>query len=139
MQSAVKHLLLGTLCLFSLCALVGCGSMCMSTQDCEFHAFGGLRDRQDRVNGRVASLFDPAIASPGYVPEEAPLPPLEPDELGDPGGEKPGEDPLGKEEEEPWEKELRKELDEMKLPSDELGAGSRGGGEVDPGGLSEEI
>lgn len=54
--------------------LVGCASMCDSTYDCHYHAFGGMRERQDRVNGRVASLFDPAPALPPIASTDAPLP-----------------------------------------------------------------
>ena len=54
--------------------LVGCASMCDSTFDCHYHAFGGMRDRQDRVNGRVGSLFDPAPALPPIASVDAPLP-----------------------------------------------------------------
>lgn len=55
----------------------GCGSMCITTQDANFHAYGGVRDRQDLVNGRVASLLDPAAALPGVPVIEEPLPPEE--------------------------------------------------------------
>lgn len=51
-------LAIATLFVFS----AGCASMCDSSLDCDFHAFGGMRDRHDRVNGRVASLFEPAAA-----------------------------------------------------------------------------
>lgn len=54
--------------------LVGCASMCDSTYDCHYHAFGGMRERQDRVNGRVASLFDPAPALPSIASADTPLP-----------------------------------------------------------------
>lgn len=138
MQSAIKHLVLGTLFLFNLFAVVGCGSMCASTPDCEFHAYGGLRDRQDRVNGRVASLFDPAIASPGYVPEEAPLPPAEPEQTDDRDEEATGDDDADTEKE-PWEKELQKELDEMKLPTDEIPDAKGDGSGSDSGDSFEEI
>ncbi len=42
--------------------------MCDSSYDCDFHAFGGLRDRQDRAHRRVSSIFDPATASASIVP-----------------------------------------------------------------------
>ena len=51
------------------CALfTGCASMCDSSFDCDFHAFGGIRDRIDRRHGRVGSVFDPASAQPAVVP-----------------------------------------------------------------------
>ena len=46
----------------------GCASMCDSSYDCDFHAFGGMRERMDRKNGRVSSIFDPAAARPSVVP-----------------------------------------------------------------------
>ncbi len=52
----------------------GCASMCDSSHDCDFHAFGGMRDRHDRVNGRVGSIFDPASAQPSIVPPQEELP-----------------------------------------------------------------
>jgi len=55
-------------------SLAGCASMCDSSLDCDFHAFGGMRDRQDRVHGRVASLFDPAAALASTVPPMEGLP-----------------------------------------------------------------
>lgn len=59
--------------LLILCS--GCASMCDSSFDCDFHAFGGLRDRVDRTHGRVGSIFDPAEAlaapvSPMPVPAQ---------------------------------------------------------------------
>lgn len=139
MQSPIKPRVLGTLLLFSLFAVVGCGSMCVSAPDCEFHAFGGLRDRQDRVNGRVASLFDPAIASPGYIPEEAPLPPEDPDEVDDSSDDSAEEeDPNA--EEEPWQKDLREELDKLKFPDEVPDAKGGGSGSRDlDSDFSEEI
>ena len=55
--------------------LSGCASMCDDSHDCDFHAYGGMRDRQDRVCGRVASVFDPAAANPSTAPVLEPLPP----------------------------------------------------------------
>ena len=55
--------------------VTGCATMCDDSHDCDFHAYGGMRDRQDRVHGRVASLFDPAAATPSLVPLMEPLPP----------------------------------------------------------------
>lgn len=54
----------------------GCASMCDSSYDCDFHAFGGMRDRIDRKNGRVGSVFDPAAALPGERPTGTLLPPM---------------------------------------------------------------
>ena len=51
----------------------GCASMCDSQFDNDFHAFGGMRDRHDRTNGRVGSIFDPASAQPSIVPPLQPL------------------------------------------------------------------
>ena len=49
----------------------GCASMCDSSFDCDYHAFGGMRDRIDRKDGRVGSIFDPASALPSVVtPQE---------------------------------------------------------------------
>jgi len=52
----------------------GCASMCDSSFDCDYHAFGGMRDRHDRSNGRVGSIFDPAAAQPSIVPPQESLP-----------------------------------------------------------------
>ena len=54
----------------------GCGAVCKNT-DCNFHAYGGIRDRIDRVHGRVGSAFDPAesLAAPARPIDD--LPPLE--------------------------------------------------------------
>lgn len=71
MHSAIRYLILASLLLVAS----GCGSMCVSTQDANFHAYGGVRNRQDLVNGRVASLYDPAAALPGDPVVEKPLPP----------------------------------------------------------------
>lgn len=141
MQPATRLLTASTLFLLSLFS-VGCGSMCVSTPDCEFHAYGGLRDRQDRVNGRVASLFDPAAASPGYVPAEEPLPPAETDgtDSSDDDDDDGGFDDDTKE---PWEQDLQKELDKMNLPSDdslEPGGSADGDDSADDGSAGfEEI
>jgi len=42
--------------------LLGCWgcSMCASPYDCQYAAYGGLRERTDMVHGRVGSVFDPA-------------------------------------------------------------------------------
>lgn len=56
---------------------LGCASVCDSSLDCDFHAFGGVRDRHDRVNGRVESIFDPAPALAAVAPVEKPLPPAD--------------------------------------------------------------
>lgn len=53
---------------------VGCASLCDSSLDCEYHAFGGMRDRRDRVNGRVGSLFDPTASRAADVTVLEPLP-----------------------------------------------------------------
>ena len=42
-------------------ASIGC-AMCQGPFDDHFSAYGGLRDRQDRVHGRVGSRFDPAAS-----------------------------------------------------------------------------
>lgn len=55
-------------------SMTGCASMCDSSLDCDYHAFGGMRDRQDRAHGRVASLFDPAAALESVVPPVNGLP-----------------------------------------------------------------
>ena len=73
MQFATRLLILASL----LFMASGCGSMCVSTQDANFHAYGGVRNRSDLVNGRVASLFDAASALPGVPVVEEPLPPDE--------------------------------------------------------------
>lgn len=65
------------LTILTICGLLtfvsGCASMCDSSFDCDFHAFGGMRDRIDRKNGRVGSIFDPASAQPSVVPAVDPL------------------------------------------------------------------
>jgi hypothetical protein len=43
----------------SLLSTVGC-AICASPHDCKYAAYGGLRERTDHVNGRVASVIDPA-------------------------------------------------------------------------------
>lgn len=73
MKSAIHVFLLASFLLIS----TGCGSMCVSNQDANFHAYGGVRDRQDLIHGRVASLFDPAAALPSVPVDEKPLPPEE--------------------------------------------------------------
>ena len=55
----------------------GCASMCDSRLDCDYHAYGGLRERQDRVNGRVDSIFDPAPSTLAATTESS-VPELEP-------------------------------------------------------------
>lgn len=67
--------LLSLLGLFTLAT--GCASMCDSRFDCDYHAFGGMRDRHDRTNGRVGSILDPASALPSIVPPQEPLPYVE--------------------------------------------------------------
>lgn len=55
---------------------MGC-AMCESSLDNDFHAYGGMRDRIDRVHGRVGSIFDPASAQPSAPYEEPALPPID--------------------------------------------------------------
>lgn len=93
-------------------SIVGCGSMCNTTPDCEFHAYGGMRDRHDRVNGRVGSLFAPAAADPSIVPPEEFLPPLDVDSPDDPDDVPPGSDD-GSVEESELGKKLIDELDKL--------------------------
>ena len=117
MQVAIKILFVTLLCLMNF----GCGSMCQSTYDCDFHAFGGMRDRQDRVNGRVGSILEPAAALPGQVPEEVPLPPEErlnsDDEVGSGVDSSDSED--GSLNESEFRNRLLDELDKLEeLPSD---------------------
>ena len=69
---------------------LGCASMCDSSMDCQYNAYGGVRDRVDRVNGRVASRFDPATSLEPVLVTEEPLP-LAPD-ISDTGDGKPSED-----------------------------------------------
>lgn len=57
-------------------ASAGCASMCDGSLDCDYHAFGGVRDRFDRVSGRVGSVFAPAAAMAPPVYREEPLPEL---------------------------------------------------------------
>ncbi len=52
-------------CLLSWCGcltlLMCCGfAMCANSHDCDYAAYGGLRQRTDMVHGRVGSVFDPA-------------------------------------------------------------------------------
>ena len=56
---------LSIIVLFAGC--LGC-AMCDGSLDCNYHAYGGMRDRIDRVEGRVASLFDPAASLESVVP-----------------------------------------------------------------------
>ena len=56
---------------------VGCVSWCDGSFDCDYHAFGGMRDRHDRVNGRVGSLFDPAASLDAVLTVQEPLPLLD--------------------------------------------------------------
>ena len=51
---------------------LGC-AMCDSSLDDQYSAYGGVRDRVDRVNGRVASLFDPAASLDAVVAGDQPL------------------------------------------------------------------
>lgn len=51
--------------------------MCDASFDCDYHAFGGMRDRLDRTNGRVSSIFEPAAAQASVLPPPAVLPPYE--------------------------------------------------------------
>lgn len=70
------------LILFILGTSIGCVSMCDSSLDCQYNAYGGVHDRIDRVNGRVGSIFDAATAAEApTIPEEL-LPP-EPSTLSD--------------------------------------------------------
>ena len=71
MRDAIKIL---TTAFVSMC--VGC-AMCESSMDGDFHAYGGSRDRIDRVNGRVGSLFDPAAAVEAVPFVEQTLPPVD--------------------------------------------------------------
>lgn len=73
---------IGTTVLLALLLLLpGCASMCDSRYDADFHAFGGMRDRIDRTDGRVGSVFDPADAQSAVVPPELTSPPSSPHEL----------------------------------------------------------
>lgn len=65
------------LALIPLSLCVGCASMCDSSMDAQYHAYGGLYDRVDRVNGRVGSQFDPAeTVAPAEVEDFDPAAPL---------------------------------------------------------------
>lgn len=135
MQVAIKILVVSFLCLMNF----GCGSMCQSTYDCDFHAFGGMRDRHDRANGRVASLLEPAAALPSQVPEEAPLP-LEDRLVGDQEVGS-GVDSSGSEDGSLGESEFRNrlldELDKLEeLPSD---TGDSTGNDSDADDKSDDI
>ena len=51
---------------------LGC-AMCDSSLDDQYSAYGGVRDRTDRINGRVASLFDPAASLDAVAAVNQPL------------------------------------------------------------------
>ena len=59
-----------------LLSCTGC-AMCASPYDCQYVAYGGVRERTDMVHGRVASVYAPAadINHAVYVPAEEYVPP----------------------------------------------------------------
>ena len=63
------HKAVAVVVLLASLAVCGCASMCDSSYDCDYHAFGGMRDRVDRTHGRVGSVFDPAQAAPSILPK----------------------------------------------------------------------
>ena len=82
----MRRLLSWCACL-TLLATGGC-AVCAHPYDCDYAAYGGLRQRTNMAQGRVASVFDPASeisyerpaeqsppASPGSVGEAADMPP----------------------------------------------------------------
>jgi len=78
--------LLATLCLLGLTAAsTGC-ALCYTPYDDHYNAFGGVAERQDRVNGRVGSILsDPSVqyfgpSEMGDAATEADLYRLESDE-----------------------------------------------------------
>ena len=62
----MKRLLACLVALFVLSDLLGC-AMCKNPYDCEFAAYGGVHQRTDYRNGRVASRFDPAPTVDGPI------------------------------------------------------------------------
>ena len=69
------------LLLVCVVAHVGCVAMCQNSYDCYYGAYGGVRDRIDRVHGRVGSIFDPAASLDEVIrrPEEPLMAPPRPE------------------------------------------------------------
>jgi hypothetical protein len=81
-----------------LLGCVGC-TMCASPFDCQYVAYGGVRERTDMIHGRVGSRFDPAPEINHVRPEQqspTPAGPQEPaaaapESDGEPGAARPPE------------------------------------------------
>ncbi len=58
-------------CLWLLASL-GC-TMCANPHDCKYAAFGGVRQRSDRVHGRLGSDIDPAPESAIVMAKTEPI------------------------------------------------------------------
>ncbi len=68
MDGTMKRLLGTLLCLFLAAASTGC-AMCFTPYDDDYNAFGGIVERQDRLQGRVGSILsDPSMQ---YVSESS--------------------------------------------------------------------
>lgn len=118
--------------LLAISASIGCVSMCDSSLDCQYNAYGGVRDRIDRTNGRVASIFDPAAAAVAPPVVEEPLPDM-PDRFDSDSDESNSPDAGEREEGEGLTedllKELRTDLPEVPNPdADDLDLGGSAGG-----------